>query len=332
MLSNNEIYIFTSELALAISNGLQVEDGLKMLVGFDADVSICAKKLEDIMKQGYSFTDALKESKEFDEYMIQMVVVGQSIGNLDVVFKELSTYYARQKELNYQIQDAITYPFVLILMMFVIVATLIFKVFPIFENILSQMSMSLSLMYSARILSYIGFFILLFILVFGLILYFIYKKSPNKVWMTKLPFFSKLNYQKEMTKFTYILSLFVSSGYALIDAVDIILLSIEHPVLKDKILHVKNRMLEGESLANALVKENVYDQGYGALLMAADQSGHQDEVLKTLSNRYKEDLERMLSSFLNRLEPSMIAGLSLLVGFVLISIMLPLMNVLQTLG
>ena len=119
---------------------------------------------------------ALKESKEFDEYMIQMVVVGQSIGNLDVVFKELSTYYARQKELNYQIQDAITYPFVLILMMFVIVATLIFKVFPIFENILSQMSMSLSLMYSARILSYIGFFILLFILVFGLILYFIYKK------------------------------------------------------------------------------------------------------------------------------------------------------------
>ena len=150
--------------------------------------------------------------------------------------------------------------------------------------------------------------------------------------MTKLPFFSKLNYQKEMTKFTYILSLFVSSGYALIDAVDIILLSIEHPVLKDKILHVKNSMLEGESLANALVKENVYDQGYGALLMAADQSGHQDEVLKTLSNRYKEDLERMLSSFLNRLEPSMIAGLSLLVGFVLISIMLPLMNVLQTLG
>ena len=316
MLSNNEKYIFTSELALAISNGLQVEDGLKMLVGFDADVSMCAKKLEDIMKQGYSFTDALKESKEFDEYMIQMVVVGQSIGNLDVVFKELSTYYARQKELNYQIQDAITYPFVLILMMFVIVATLIFKVFPIFENILSQMSMSLSLMYTARILSYIGFFILLSILVFGLILYFIYKKSPNKVWMAKLPFFSKLNYQKEMTKFTYILSLFVSSGYA----------------LKDKILHVKNRMLEGESLANALVKENVYDQGYGALLMAADQSGHQDEVLKTLSNRYKEDLERMLSSFLNRLEPSMIAGLSLLVGFVLISIMLPLMNVLQTLG
>lgn len=118
----------------------------------------------------------------------------------------------------------------------------------------------------------------------------------------------------------------------MIDAVDIILLSIEHPVLKDKILHVKNRMLEGESLASALVKENVYDQGYGALLMAADQSGHQDEVLKTLSNRYKEDLERMLSSFLNRLEPSMIAGLSLLVGFVLISIMLPLMNVLQTLG
>ena len=131
----------------------------------DRNLDIDSKQLvrnlaKDICNE--DLTDLSDE--EFDEYMIQMVVVGQSIGNLDVVFKELSTYYARQKELNYQIQDAITYPFVLILMMFVIVATLIFKVFPIFENILSQMSMSLSLMYSARILSYIGFFILLFIL------------------------------------------------------------------------------------------------------------------------------------------------------------------------
>lgn len=329
MLSNKEKFIFTSELALAISNGLQIEEGLKMLAGFDAGVSRCAKKLMDIMQDGTSFVDALKQSNDFDEYMIQMVVVGQSIGNLDVVLKELSVYYERQKKLNYQIQDAITYPFVLILMMFVIVAALIFKVFPIFENILRQMSMSLSLMNTARILSYIGFFILLVILVCGVILY---KKSSNKAWATKLPFFSKLNYQTEMTKFTYILSLFVSSGYSLIDAVDVILQSIDHPLLKDKVVHVKERMLEGESLSKALVNEGVYDQGYGALLMAADESGHQDEVLKTLSKHYKEDLERMLSSFLNRLEPTMIAGLSLLVGFVLISIMLPLMNVLQTLG
>lgn len=332
MLSNKEKFIFTSELALAISNGLQIEEGLKMLAGFDAGVSHCAKKMMDIMQNGTSFVDALKQSNDFDEYMIQMVVVGQSIGNLDVVLKELSVYYERQKKLNYQIQDAITYPFVLILMMFVIVAALIFKVFPIFENILRQMSMSLSLMNTARILSYIGFFILLVILVCGVILYILYKKSSNKAWATKLPFFSKLNYQTEMTKFTYILSLFVSSGYSLIDAVDVILQSIDHPLLKDKVVHVKERMLEGESLSKALVNEGVYDQGYGTLLMAADESGHQDEVLKTLSKHYKDDLERMLSSFLNRLEPTMIAGLSLLVGFVLISIMLPLMNVLQTLG
>lgn len=332
MLSNKEKFIFTSELALAISNGLQIEEGLKMLTGFDANISRCAKKLIDIMQEGDSFVGALQKSKEFDDYMIQMILIGQSIGNLDVIFNELSIYYERQKKLNYQIQDAITYPFVLILMMFVIVAALIFKVFPIFENILRQMSMSLSLMHTARILSYIGFFILLTILVCGIILYVLYKKSPNKAWITKLPFFSKLSYQTEMTKFTYILSLFVSSGYSLIDAVEVILQSIDYPLLKDKVVHVKERMLEGESLSKALVNEGVYDQGYGALLMAADESGHQDEVLKTLSKHYKDDLERMLSSFLNRLEPTMIASLSLLVGFVLISIMLPLMNVLQTLG
>lgn len=100
MLSNKEKFIFTSELALAISNGLQIEEGLKMLAGFDAGVSHCAKKLMDIMQDGTSFVDALKQSNDFDEYMIQMVVVGQSIGNLDVVLKELSVYYERQKKVE----------------------------------------------------------------------------------------------------------------------------------------------------------------------------------------------------------------------------------------
>lgn len=332
MLTNEEKYIFTSELALAISNGLQIEEGLKMLAGFDTRVSQIAKNILDNMHEDVSFIEALKNTNEFDEYMIQMVMVGQNIGNLDVVLKELSVYYQRQKKLNYQIQDAVTYPFVLVLMMFIIVAVLIFKVFPIFEAILRQMSMSLALMNTAKIVSYIGFFILLFILIFGLILLGMYKKNKAQSWVMKIPLIAKLNYQTEMTRFTYILSMFVSSGYSLIDAIDIIIQSINHPVLKEKLVRVKKRMLEGESLSKALVQESVYDQGYGALLLAADESGHQDEVLHTLSVHYKEDLERMLSSFLNRLEPTMIACLSLLVGLVLISIMLPLMNVLQTLG
>ena len=332
MLTNEEKYIFTSELALAISNGLQIDEGLKMLAGFDTRVSQVAKIILDTMHKDVSFIEALKNTNEFDEYMIQMVIVGQNIGNLDVVLKELSVYYQRQKKLNYQIQDAVTYPFVLVLMMFIIVAVLIFKVFPIFEAILKQMSMSLALMNTAKIVSYIGFFILLFILIFGLILFGMYKKNKAQSWIMKIPFIAKLNYQTEMTRFTYILSMFVSSGYSLIDATDIIIHSINHPVLKDKLVRVKTRMLEGESLSKSLVQESIYDQGYGSLLLAADESGHQDEVLHTLSIHYKEDLERMLSSFLNRLEPTMIACLSLLVGLVLISIMLPLMNVLQTLG
>lgn len=85
------------------------------------------------------------------------------------------------------------------------------------------------------------------ILICGCILFVLYKKSTNKAWTTKLPLFSKLHYQTEMTKFTYILSLFVSSGYSLVDAVEIILQSIDHPVLKDKIEKVKSVCLKGKA-------------------------------------------------------------------------------------
>ena len=103
------------------------------------DESISNNSIIVILNEEETYSFKEYDENDFDEYMIQMVVIGQSIGNLDVVLKELSVYYERQKKLNYQIQDAITYPFVLILMMFVIVAALIFKVFPIFENILRQM-------------------------------------------------------------------------------------------------------------------------------------------------------------------------------------------------
>lgn len=326
MLTNEEKYIFTSELAFTLKNGLSVDEGLKMLVGQDNHISKHSKLILNDMEKGISFYDALKNSNEFDEYMIQMVKVGLSIGNLDVIFNQLSQYYDRQKKLSYQIKDAITYPFVLVLMMFIIVSVIVFKVFPIFENILKQMSMSLSLMVSAKIISYIGLILLLIVLVFGIFMYFYYR-STKKLWLM-----NKLNIQIQMTKLTYLLSLFVSSGYSLMEALDIISETIEDKMLKNKIQAVKKDMIEGDSLATGLVKENVYPNSYGSLIVAASQSGHEDEILATLSIRYQEDLERMISSFLNRLEPVMIAGLSLLVGFVLISVMLPLMNVLKTLG
>lgn len=326
MLTNEEKYIFTSELAFTLKNGLSVDEGLKMLVGQDNHISKYSKLILNDMEKGISFYDALKNSNELDEYMIQMVQVGLSIGNLDVIFNQLSQYYDRQKKLSYQIKDAITYPFVLVLMMFIIVSVIVFKVFPIFENILKQMSMSLSLMVSAKIISYIGLILLLIVLVFGIFMYFYYR-STKKLWLM-----NKLNIQIQMTKLTYLLSLFVSSGYSLMEALDIISETIEDKMLKNKIQAVKKDMIEGDSLATGLVKENVYPNSYGSLIVAASQSGHEDEILATLSIRYQEDLERMISSFLNRLEPVMIAGLSLLVGFVLISVMLPLMNVLKTLG
>ncbi len=326
MLTNEEKYIFTSELAFTLKNGLSVDEGLKMLIGHDNHISKCSKQILNEMEKGTSFYDAIKNTNEFDDYMIQMVQVGLSIGNLDVIFGQLSQYYDRQKKLAYQIKDAITYPFVLVLMMFIIVSVIVFKVFPIFENILKQMSMSISLMVNAKIISYVGLVLLFIVLLFGVFIYFYYR-SKKKIWLM-----NKLNVQIQMTKLTYLLSLFVSSGYSLLDALDIIMDTLEDESLKQKILAAKEDMIQGDSLATSLVKENVYPNSYGALIVAASQSGHEDEILTTLAIRYQEDLERMISSFLNRLEPAMIAGLSLLVGFVLISVMLPLMNVLKTLG
>ena len=84
MLSNEEKYIFTSELSMALTNGLQIEEGLKMLAGFDLNVSKVASQVLGFMENQISFIEALKKTNEFDATMLQMVMVSENIGNLDV--------------------------------------------------------------------------------------------------------------------------------------------------------------------------------------------------------------------------------------------------------
>lgn len=329
-LTNEEKYLFCTELEMILSSGLDIGQGLLMIKD-----DMPSQSLKDTIQTIYDqfmlsgdFSKAFTSSDDFDFYMKQMVRIGQTSGHLDQVMHELSLYYERQQMLNRQIKEALTYPLMLMVMMFVIVGIMIFKVLPIFQSILQSMgNVSSGWMNFGQALASVTFVVLAIVIVMGAFFFVYLRRQHKESLLSKFFITKKLYHDIALAQMTYALSLFISSGYPLDQSFSLIKDFVSHPDLKQKIDHVIDAINNNENFAMALLNEKIYTGIFANMLAIGIQVGKQDEVLKKLGYLYEEEVERSTAHFLNIIEPTIIAILSLIVGIILLSIMLPLMSI-----
>lgn len=342
-LSTQEKSIFCNEIAIILSSGMSIYEGLEIIAPElpNSHLQKVAKDLLTSYQESGRFYDVIKESNVFDSYMEEMVQIGEESGNLDDVMQQLSLYYERNDDMQTQIKDAVTYPFILMIMMLIVIGVLVLKILPIFQNVLNNLGTSLSpfaqsLMNFGEVFAFIAF-IILCVFAFVIIVFLLYSKfSKDKTLQESLlakTFITKKLYMNiSMANITYALSLFLSSGYPIEKAVKYLPGFIKHPILKKKIDIVISAMDEGTSFADAIKSCSLYEGVYSNMLQIGFKSGKQDEVLKKLVALYEKDVDSSISSFLNVIEPTIVAVLSLVVGIVLLSVMLPLMSIMSSLG
>lgn len=338
-----EKYVFCNEMEIILSSGLGIEEGLSLIQNELPNDHL--KSINSELKENYrnlgNLYNAVKKSGCFDHYMEEMINIGESSGNLDDVMQELALYYERENRMQQQIREAVTYPFILIVMMFIIVSIMVFKVLPIFENVIADIGNDLSPLASSLMNFGKGFafvsMIILIILIVIFVIFFIYIKSSknqqfSEALIAKLPLTKNLYMEISLARLTYALSLFISSGYPIEEAVKFLPDFITHPTLNKKINNVIDQMNQGTSFVEALNANDVYSGVYANIVTIAMKTGRQDEALKKLTEMYQENVKSATTKFLNIIEPTIIALLSLIVGIILLSIMLPLMSIMSTLG
>ncbi|NBK98845.1 MAG: type II secretion system F family protein [Erysipelotrichia bacterium] len=342
-LTTKEKGIFANEIAIILSSGMSIYEGLELIapeLPNEHMRHICIDLLNEYQSKG-KFYDALKASQVFDQYMEEMVKIGEESGNLDDVMHQLALYYERNDDMQMQIKDAITYPLILMVMMLVVIGVFVLKILPIFQNVLHNVGTSLSplaqtLMDFGQNFALIAF-IILSVLALMIILFLLYTKiSKDKTLqehlLAKCVMTKKLYTNISMANITYALSLFLSSGYPIEEAVKFLPNFVNHPKLKIKLQKIIMKMEAGTSFADAIKVENLYTGVYANMLQIGFKSGKQDEVLKKLVQLYEKDVAISISNFLNIIEPSIVALLSLVVGIILLSVMLPLMSIMSSLG
>lgn len=337
-LSLQEKTIFASELEMILSSGLDIHQGLEIIIDQlpSQNLKQTVLQIQKIVEEEGTFFQGVAQSQAFDPYTEQMIQTGEISGHLDEVLKELVKYYQRQQAMNKQLKEAFTYPFILLIMMFLIVALMVFKVLPIFEDVLSSTGASSDLMTFGMRFGQVSFLALLVLLVVVVLFGLYFLTSKNKQGMFKFLASFKLTRKivknLSLARLTYALSLFVSSGYPIEQTMDILCAFVEHPKLKKKIEAVRDDVNQGASFGESLLKHQIYEGLYANMLAIGVHTGQQDAVLKKLGDLYQDEVQETTARFLNIIEPLIIALLSIIVGVILLSIMLPLLGILNVLG
>lgn len=319
-----------SELHDTISSGMSTNDGLYMLMSDEDKDPVLETLLEETSK-GCNFSAAVKHTKAFPSYVEEMIAIGEQTGRLDSVLKELSVYYQRQEEISQNIKNAVTFPLILLAILIVIVVLLLTQVLPVFNDVFKQLGVTMSS--SAMALMNIGIAIRTYsaviisvfvVLAAAVIVLYKLPSTHNKVMAVFQG--RKLRRQMSSSKFASAMSMTISSGMDIDESLEMSKKLCDAETT-NKINKCQDMMKSGLSFDKAVQKTEILDPLSSRKLTISFHTGKTDEALKKIANDYTEKVNNSVDEKISRVEPALVIVMSLLVGFVLFSVMIPMLSI-----
>lgn len=337
-LSNLEIASFCSQMAMILKSGFSVIEGISLLLGDAANPKeevILKIMYEEILESG-QFHQALKAVGVFPVYLLQMVEIGEETGTLDEVMEALSKHYEREEAISREVKSALTYPLIMIGMMFLVIIVLLTKVMPIFNQVFKQLGREMTgfskgvLILGSTISNYAAVLVGIAVAVTLLFLYAVKTKSGRKQMVKagyKFRFFRELLDKIAACRFAGGMYLTLKSGLNPERSLEFSQKLIDNPCFIKKIDSCKSKLGEGYDLGEALGQTRVFTGLYARMASLAGKSGRMDEAMNKIASQYEEELDVKLTSLIAVLEPTLVIVLSVIVGIILLSVMLPLMGI-----
>lgn len=342
-LSNTELTTFCSQFALILRSGISSLEGLSIMQE-DSPKGEGQELLSGMirtMEETGSLYEALTASEVFPPYLCSMVEIGEQSGRLDDVMASLSEHYRREDEMAKNIKSAVSYPLVMLGMMIVVIFILIVKVLPVFNEVFQQLGTGLGGI-SGTILSlgntvsrYALVFVLVAAVIAGLFLYFAFTaKGRRQIRVFARSFLPtrKLMEKIACSRFASGMYLSLSSGLDTDQSLEMVSRLVDHPVIQEKIRNIQALILEGTSFADAVSQTNMFSGIYARMVSIGYKTGAMDDVMKQISVQYDEEIDSRMSDLVAKLEPTLVAILSIIVGLILLSVMLPLMGIMSNIG
>lgn len=335
MYDDNMHSVFCTQCAMIFEYGLPLEDGLILLAEQDSEIDY--KRILLNYRENNSFVESLKKTEQFDKLLISSIEIASEIGKEESILKHLAVFYQRKANYRKELMDLLYLPFVLFTILIIVLNVLSFVVLPIFQSIFINLGGSYPvwiniLLNGINIVSSVGIVVLI-----AFVLWAIYV-SINKINHPEssdvidrvLNFIPKSLYKTDLAYFSYLVELMVESGVNNHSALELIF---DYLPKRDLYHKLKSIQLNNqESIIDLILKSNIYPSLTQNSIRLAYKSGNLENTLKRVSETTQIESDRVLEKAFNRIEPIILIILAVGVGSVLLSLLVPLLQAMQTLG
>ncbi|MDS0525691.1 type II secretion system F family protein [Clostridium sp. SHJSY1] len=293
-------------------------------------------EIEEEVERGGILSQAMKKQKNvFPDLLINLVEAGEASGTLTSIMERMANHYEKENKVNNKVKNAMVYPIVLGFVAIVAVVFILVYVMPTFKGIFEQSGTVLP--WSTKLLLGSGDFltknaILIVVVIagiaFGLRYYFNTEKGSLVLSQMKLkiPAINKLNQMVIVSRFTRTLSTLLASGLPLIGAMDIVSKVVGNRVAENAILDVKEKITRGQELNTSLRSTGIFPEMLYSMVKIGEETGSIDEILGKTADFYDEELETTIQRTVALMEPAMIVVMGIAIGFIIMSVMLPMYN------
>ncbi len=342
-LSPRSLSLICAQVALLLQAGIPLTSGLSDLAagGLDESSRQALIRLDEALAEGISFSAALRQAQSFPPYMVEMTELAEAAGRLEEAMETLSRYYGRMDTFTQRLRSAVLYPSILIAIMAVVIAIMLTLVLPVFHQVFQQLagglagtalgSMTAGLTVSRWILAVL----LALLAALGLIA-LLYKLPRFSAAFTRFGarFFltRRLVAQLASSRFVGAMELVVKSGIPPQQALEQALGVLGNSPMRQRLERQLDGLDQSGQWEKALASAGVITELDARLLRIGRETGAVDHVLEQIAERSDDDAVETLNGLLSAVEPALVSLLAVIIGSVMISVMLPLLQVLTAIG
>ncbi|MDD5595490.1 MAG: type II secretion system F family protein [Candidatus Omnitrophica bacterium] len=337
--SKKEIVMFTRQLSNLISSGINIINGLNIISRqtpnkyFRAVINDVVGKIKD----GKALSESLNYHPQiFSNLYVQLVHSGEVGGNIDGALERLSGFLEKEQEFSDSLRSALIYPvFILFVGAGTIVVLLTFvipRLTVMFEDMGQVLPLPTRILIAASGILRVYWWMILALVITGV---FLFRRSQriiaNKIiWdriKLKLVFFGDIILKSEISRLMHTLALLLSSGITITSSLDISAALAENEILRSELLKFKERINDGLSLSRCLSESKLFPSMVNSIVSVGEETGTLEKALLRISQDYEKEVDGTIKDLTRMLEPVIILVMGLIVGFIVISMLLPIFQI-----
>lgn len=337
-----DIAIFCRQFYTMLNAGVTIVNCLDIL-----RVQTESKPLKKILGEVYddvvvgsSFEEAMgKHENDFPRLLLSMIEAGEVSGNLDGIMYRMAIHYENENKINKKIKSAMIYPIILAVLSVSVVTLMLTFVFPtfieMFEDSDAPLPMPTQILVALSDLLRNRWYV--FVLVIGLIIYIFrrYVKTEEGRYnldklILKLPVVGKAMQKIATSRFSRTLSTLLYSGVPLIESLDIVGRVIGNKVIQTKLVRVKDEISRGTDLSGPIGEIKEFPPMLTHMVEIGEESGAIDDIMEKTADFYDEEVDAAIQSMTAMLEPIMIIFMAVIIGAMVVAMVLPMFEMVNT--